>query len=265
MKYSILGCGWLGFPLGKYLVENGHEVKGSTTSPDKIPLFEKEGISPFVLTVENGVHSKALSAFLEADILVIAIPFGRQKEHFEAYQNLAKQIAAAPMEKVVFISSTSVYSDTNDTVTEDAPFEPNPAKQGLLDLENLFLQHPGFQTTVIRFSGLIGGSRNPGNFFKEGRTVQNGLAPINLIHLDDCIRIISLLAKKNCWDTVLNASADSHPTRKEFYTAATLKMGKTPATFLENEDYSYKIISSKKLKSKLDYTFLHDDLMQWLQ
>lgn len=265
MKYSILGCGWLGFPLGKYLVENGHEVKGSTTSPEKTALFKKEGISPFLLTIENGMHTKTLSTFLEADILVIAVPFGRQKEHFEAYQNLAKQMATAPVQKVVFISSTSVYSNTNDTVAEDAPFQPNPAKQGLLDLENLFLQHPGFQTTVIRFSGLIGGNRNPGNFFKEGRTVQNGLAPINLIHLDDCIRIISLLEEKNCWDTILNAAADSHPTRKEFYTAATLKMGKTPATFLENKDYEYKIISSEKLKSKLNYTFVHSDLMKLVQ
>jgi 3-hydroxyisobutyrate dehydrogenase-like beta-hydroxyacid dehydrogenase len=49
MKISILGCGWLGFPLGKYLVEKGHFVKGSTTSESKIALLSKVGIEPFLL------------------------------------------------------------------------------------------------------------------------------------------------------------------------------------------------------------------------
>ena len=35
-KISILGCGWLGLPLAKAIVENGFSVKGSTTSSEKI-------------------------------------------------------------------------------------------------------------------------------------------------------------------------------------------------------------------------------------
>ena len=265
MRYSILGCGWLGFPLGKHLAENGHLVKGSTTSTDKINTFQKENIVPFLLTVENDKNTDNIEAFLDADILVVAIPFGRQKEHFKAYQLLAKQIEASPVQKVVFISSTSVYSNTNAVVFEDAYYNPNPAKQVLVDLEDLFLQHPGFNTTVLRFSGLIGGSRKPGNFFKAGRTVQNGLAPINLIHLDDCINVIETIVAKDCWGEVFNAAADSHPTRKEFYTAATQQLGNTPAVFIENTDFPFKIISNKKLKEKLDYTFIHGDLMQLVQ
>ncbi|MEZ7854793.1 MAG: SDR family NAD(P)-dependent oxidoreductase, partial [Cyclobacteriaceae bacterium] len=29
---SILGCGWLGLPLARQLVQQGHQIKGSTTS-----------------------------------------------------------------------------------------------------------------------------------------------------------------------------------------------------------------------------------------
>jgi len=265
MRFSILGCGWLGFPLGKHLIANGHSVKGSSTSPEKLDFFHSQGITPFLLTIENEQAIENIAAFLDTDILIISVPFGRQKLHFKAYQLLAKQIQASPVQNVIFISSTSVYSNTNAVVFEDAYFDPNPAKQVLVDLEDLFLQHAGFKTTVLRFSGLIGGSRKPGNFFKTGRTVQNGLAPINLIHLDDCIQIIETIVAKDCWGEILNAAADSHPTRKEFYTAATEQKGNTPAVFIENSDFAFKIISNKKLKEKLDYTFIHGDLMQLVQ
>ena len=259
-KYSILGCGWLGLPLAEHFMQNNHTVHGSTTSAEKLALLEDKGIVPFLLRIENNGTPKELENFLMSAVLIISVPFGKQKEHFEAYRKLAMAVQNFPIEKVIFISSTSVYSDTNAVVTEDITFEINPAKKILVDLENLFLQHKGFETTVIRFSGLIGGSRNPGNFFKEGRTVQNGLAPINLIHLEDCIEIIKRVAEGNFGGEIFNAAADSHPTRKEFYTSATIKAGKTPATFVENEDFRYKIISNEKLKKMLGYEFIHGDL-----
>jgi 3-hydroxyisobutyrate dehydrogenase-like beta-hydroxyacid dehydrogenase len=45
-KISILGCGWLGFPLAKALLEKVPH-QWSTTSPDKISILEKAGIHPF--------------------------------------------------------------------------------------------------------------------------------------------------------------------------------------------------------------------------
>jgi len=34
-QISILGCGWLGLPLAKAILENEFSVKGSTTSREK--------------------------------------------------------------------------------------------------------------------------------------------------------------------------------------------------------------------------------------
>ena len=260
-KFSILGCGWLGLPLAQHLIQKKHLVKGSTTSPEKLAFLEKNGITPSIIKIENNKTNSNLTDFLTSDILVIDVPFGKQKENFKAYKQLAFAVENSSIKKIIFISSTSVYSDTNSEVTESATFEINPAKKVLVDLENLFLNHPGFETTILRFSGLIGGTRNPGNFFKEGRIVQNGLAPINLIHLEDCIEIIRRVAEGSFGGEIFNASADTHPTRKEFYTAATLLQNKTPATFIENIEFSYKIISNDKLKRKLNYTFLYSDLM----
>ncbi|WP_139957283.1 Rossmann-fold NAD(P)-binding domain-containing protein [Flavicella sediminum] len=263
MKCSILGCGWLGLPLAKFLKEQNIDVSGSTTSAEKISELKNIGVTPFLLKIENNTIFGAIEEFLQSEILFINIPFGQQKENFEAYKKLALLIEASSIQKVIFISSTSVYSDSNAVVTEDENFEVNPPKQILVDLEHLFLKNPHFKTTVLRFSGLIGGSRNPANFFKEGRLVKNGAAPINLIHLDDCIQIVYKLLQSDVWNTVLNASADTHPTRKEFYTAATLHAGKIPATFLE-ETTSFKIISNEKLKRVLNYEFIHGDLLKMI-
>lgn len=265
MKFSILGCGWLGLPLAKHLVTLNHTVQGSTTTFEKTKELDANGIIPFVLKIENDSSSENLGSFLTADILVIAVPFSQQKNNFKAYENLALAVEKSTIKKVIFISSTSVYSDTNAEVFEDVPFEVNPPKKILVELENLFLNHSGFATNILRFSGLIGGTRQPGNFFKEGRIVQNGLAPINLIHLDDCIKIIKILAEENFEQEIFHASADTHPTRKEFYTAAARLQQKNPATFIENSDFSYKIINSEKLKRKLGYSFIHPNLMELLE
>lgn len=39
-KISVLGCGWLGLPLSKKLIESGFVVKGSTTSSEKLSQLE---------------------------------------------------------------------------------------------------------------------------------------------------------------------------------------------------------------------------------
>jgi 3-hydroxyisobutyrate dehydrogenase-like beta-hydroxyacid dehydrogenase len=50
-QISILGCGWLGLPLAKALLENGFAVKGSTTSQEKLSVLENSGIQPFLIAL----------------------------------------------------------------------------------------------------------------------------------------------------------------------------------------------------------------------
>ena len=120
-------------------MQNNHTVHGSTTSAEKLALLEDKGIVPFLLRIENNGPPKELENFLMSAVLIISVPFGKQKEHFEAYRKLAMAVQNFPIEKVIFISSTSVYSDTNAVVTEDITFEINPAKKILVDLENFYL------------------------------------------------------------------------------------------------------------------------------
>lgn len=261
--FSILGCGWLGLPLAEALVKDDFTVKGSTTTLEKCETLLQKNIQPYILILDEDIEGN-LNHFLQADILLINVPYRKQKTFIPTYKKLVEAIEISTVKHVIFISSTSVYPDVNGSVHEEMEFTVNPAKKELLTLEQLFQNNPNFSTTIIRFAGLIGGSRNPGNFFKEDRVVENALAKVNLIHLEDCIGIIKTIVQKKQWNKVYNAAASTHPTKALYYKKATEQMGKKPATFIE-ELKTYKTICNQKLINELDYKFIYPDLMEALK
>jgi nucleoside-diphosphate-sugar epimerase len=268
-QISILGCGWLGLPLAKSLLENGFLVKGSTTSMEKISILEKVGIEPFLLELsEIGIKGN-MNSFLEnSEILIIDIPpklRGLQKENFVAkIQNLIPFIENSSIEKVVFISSTSVYADDNSTVTENTNPQPETESgKQLLEAEQLLQNNPNFKTTVVRFGGLIGENRHPIHFLAGRQHIENPEAPINLIHLNDCIGIIEeiLLPKfrdqndKLGFGEIVNAVAPFHPTKKEYYTQKAIDLNLPLPEFDDSKPSVGKTISSEKIERVLNYTF----------
>eukprot|EP01136_Pigoraptor_vietnamica_P025247 Opistho-1_new@79037 len=156
MKISILGCGWLGLPLGKYLVENGHEVKGSTTSEIKFPLLQSVGIQPFFLKFSPVVEGEELAEFLQSGTLIICIPprAGKYGEdyHIQQIQSLIPAIKKTSIQSIIYTSSTSVYPDLNREITEEDEVIVSSA---LIKVEEL-LKVLEVQTTILRCGGLMG-------------------------------------------------------------------------------------------------------------
>jgi nucleoside-diphosphate-sugar epimerase len=117
-----LGCGWLGLPLAKDLVSKGHVIKGSTTSESKISNLQSNGIEPFLIDLGSIQSTAEISKFLASEHLIIAIP-PRVKHHNnfkEQIESLISFIESSTIKKVIFISSTSVYPNTNSLVMEVA-------------------------------------------------------------------------------------------------------------------------------------------------
>lgn len=249
-KVSILGCGWLGKPLAISLLEDGFSVKGSTTRKEKLPILESRGIESYLVDITD---LEEFDEFLNSDILIIAIT----SKDIDAFENLIQQIEISNIQKVVFISSTSVYPATNSVVSEENETLNTP----LSAIEDLFRNNSFFETTVLRFAGLFGPDRHPGNWFKNGRTIPQPNGFVNMIHQEDCIEIIHKIIDQNCWSTTLNACSNNHPTRKEFYINARKSLDLDAPVFEEGADLKYKIISSKKLQEVLEYQFIHDDLL----
>ena len=260
-KISILGCGWLGLPLAKSLLEQGISVKGSTTSIEKISILEKAGITPFQISLfEDKIEGK-MDLFLEnSEILIVDIPpklRDDSKENFVGkIKNLIPFIENSTVKKVLFVSSTSVFSDDNSEVTEASI--PNPDTESgkqLLEAEQLLQSNKNFQTTIIRFGGLIGNDRHPIKFLAGRKNIENPDAPINLIHQDDCIGIIETIINLDLWNEIFNAVAPIHPTRKEYYTQKAMELNLPLLEFEEGKISTGKLISSDKIETVLNYKF----------
>lgn len=260
-QISILGCGWLGMPLAKHLLQNGYSIKGSTTTETKLEILKNEGISPFLISLKANELPRNSNAFLEnSEVLIINIPpglRGNSGENFVAkMENFIPFIEKSSVKKVLFVSSTSVYADKNQVVTEETM--PNPETESgkqLLISENLLLNNSNFQTTILRFGGLISEDRHPINFLAGRNNIENPQAPINLIHQQDCIEIVQKIIEKEVWNTVLNAVAPFHPTRKKYYTEKASEQNLAPPQFNENEHSVGKTVSSNKLIQLLNYQF----------
>ncbi len=196
-----------------------------------------------------------IDAFLQADTLIINIT----SKDIDGFQRLLRKIEASPIQAVLFVSSTSVYADKGKLVSEEAGDES--PHHPLVIIENLFRQSGQFRTSIVRFAGLIGGSRHPGRFFRGGKTVKNANAGVNLIHRDDCINILDRIVANDLWGETFNACADTHPGKREFYSQAAKMAGAPLPEFEDSAAASFKIIDNRKLKQVLGYEFLHPDLM----
>jgi nucleoside-diphosphate-sugar epimerase len=251
-KISIFGCGWLGKPLASSLIKQGYNIKGSTTSESKLSEFQEIGINPYLISIDELLEN--ISPFLDSDILIVALP----SKNIEGFRNLISYIEKSSVKKVIFISSTSVYGNSNEIVTEESETQSSP----LATIEMLFKNSTHFETTIIRFAGLFGYNRKPGNFFKDGRKIPNPDGFVNMIHQDDCIQLIEKVIKKNAWSQIFNGCADTHPTRRDFYTKCSLDIGFKKPDFEEVAEIQQKIISNKKSKEILELNYQYGNLLK---
>lgn len=258
---SILGCGWLGLPLARHLLSQGWLVKGSTTSLDKLDVMRHDGIDPFLIDLVQG--DPLPQAFFQTDYLLINVPPTRLMRQVEAYHPFVDAIEESGVSKVIFISSTSVYPSENNTVSERDTDAIADGSNSLLDIERLF-QRASFQTAIVRFGGLVGGTRYPGRFFNSDRPVTGARQPINLIHLVDCIRVIEKVVEKDSFPLVINGVAGTHPTKQEFYSLAAQLAGNDLPEFIE-DDSPYKIVNNQALSALLGIQLKYPDLLEMLR
>jgi len=266
---SILGCGWFGLPLAKSLLSKGYNVKGSTTSATKLKTLKEAEIMPFQIQLNEQEIIGNVSDFLhETDVLIIAIPPGLRKEILSSemtfmnkMKTLIPYIEKSGIQKVLFVSSTSVYGDRFPIVeyTESTQTHPDTESGRQLVLSEKLLQsNIHFKTTVIRFGGLLGEDRHPIKFLAGRTQIENPDGPVNLIQREDCIGIIIKaldFACKDKWGETFNAVAPQHPTRKTYYQKKAQQFNLPLPNFVEDTKSKGKIISSKKVETILDYSF----------
>jgi nucleoside-diphosphate-sugar epimerase len=257
-EVSILGCGWYGLALAKKLVVNGYQVKGSTTTPEKYISLKDHGILPYLVSFQDCDESFD-SEFFDSPTLIICIPPKRnsaeQHTFLSKIEKIAKAASLAQVSHIIFISSTSVYGDLNAGVDENTIPQPDTdSGRAILSAELLLKKIEAFDTTIIRFGGLIGPDRDPGRFFAGKSDIPNGNAPVNLIHLTDCIGVTIKILEDQAFGHIYNACSPEHPRRSFFYTNASIKSGLAEPHF-KDELLNWKQVNSLTITQILNYDF----------
>lgn len=259
---AIAGLGWLGQPLAYRLATLGYTVKGSVTTVEKATLLQQNGFEVYPVEIsEKGIDGEINALLNNSECLIIMVPPGLRKNTGSDYvlkmAHFLEAINKSEVSKIILISSISVYDDSQGKVTEKV--EPKPqtiAGKQLRQVEELFSNSERLQTTIVRFGGLIGGSRNPAKYLAGRKELADGNAPVNLIHREDCINILVKILKEDAFGKVFNAVNPYHPKKADYYIQKAKELGLEPPTFMEADSNEiFKQVDSENLKTVLNYSF----------
>ena len=272
MRALIIGCGYVGLPLGAELVKQGHEVFGlrRTESPD----LKAAGISPLIADVTKPETLAALPKDFDWVVNCVASGGGDAEDYRRLYlqgtRNVVEWLSATSPKKFVYTSSTGVYGQTDGSpVKETSPTEPAVDTAGVLvETEKVLIeaaQQKKFPAVILRSAGIYGPDR--GYLLKqylknEARLEGTGTRILNMIHRDDLIGVIITALKSGRPGEIYNAVDDEPVTQHTFFEWLAGTLGKyLPPSVPEDLEAARKRgttnkkVSNRRLKMELGYQF----------
>jgi nucleoside-diphosphate-sugar epimerase len=273
MRVLIVGCGYVGLPLGAELVRLGHEVFGLRRNILAESELKAAGIQPLFDDVTKLEKLAKLSH--DFDWVVNCVAAGGYAENYrEVYlqgtSNLIEWLATNPPKKFVYTSSTSVYGQNDGSqIKESSPTEPvaDTAKI-LVETEKILLTAVAerqFPAVILRVAGIYGPDR--GHWFKQflkdaAHIEGDGGRFLNMIHRDDLIGCIIAALKNGRAGEIYNAVDDEPVSQLHFFQWLAQAVDKPmPPSEPKNPDaipkrgVTNKRVSNRKLKMELGHRF----------
>ena len=261
-KIAIIGAGWLGKPLARQLLSQDYPLTVSCSHTEKAVSLVVQGIPAVSATLSDEPQGDWASLLSNKDIAICLLPASRGNHSSAPLSVQIEQLLALLKEyqvgKLIFISSTSIYHKTDQTLTETSPLNSSST---VYAAEQLIQQQQEIDCTIIRFAGLISADRNPTRSLSRksnnGHIFDAGESPVNLIHQHDAVGVIEQVIKQQCWGEIFNACCDHHSSRQDFYQQAAKQLGITMPSFTAENSKPHCIIANEKLKQRLNYQFSH--------
>jgi nucleoside-diphosphate-sugar epimerase len=277
MRVLIVGCGYVGLPLGKELARLGHEVFGLRRSALAEAELQAAGITPLHADITRPETLVKLPHDFDWVVNCTASGGGGaddyRKIYLEGNRNLVAWLAKPPLKKFIYTSSTSVYGQNDGSiVTEKSPVEPEaPTSKVLVETETFLLAgaERRFPAVILRVAGIYGPGR--GHWFKqflrgEARIEGDGARWLNMIHRDDLIGIIMSALRKARPGEIFNAADNEPVSQKLFFEwlAAELQRPMPVAVPADAKAWrrrgvTNKRVSNAKLRAELNYKLQFPD------
>ena len=261
-QLGILGCGWLGVPLGLHLKTLGYNIRGSRRSNAGVSDLNDKGINGYEVTLEEN-QSSGIKSFIEKlETLIISIPPGKKSnedDYVTKIQNLLSNVDSTDIKRIIFLSSISVYGPSGGEYDELSPINPvTSAAKAVCNCEGLINISP-IPSIIIRLGGLIGEDRNP-IFQLQNRKIRNPKGRINFIHQYDAVNGIAKLVLNNELKGVFNLVSPHHPIRKEYYINVAQRFG-LPTPHFKSDPAIIRIINASKIIGLTSFRYNVDNLL----
>ena len=274
MRALIVGCGYVGLPLGAELVRLGHEVFGLRRSTGAEAELKSAGITPLTGDITKAETLTQLPASYDWVVNCVSASGGGAEEYRGVYlagmRNLIAWLASTPLKKFVYTSSTSVYGQNDGSLVEEtSPTEPaGETAKILVETEKVLIEaarQRNFPAAILRLAGIYGPGR--GYWFEqylrgEARIEGAGERILNMIHRDDVVGAIIAALKNSRGGEVYNAVDDEPVSQLNFFKWLSSQLGKElPPSVPENPDaarkrgVTNKKVSNRRLKMELGYQF----------
>ena len=278
MRVLIVGCGYVGLPLGAELVRQGHAVFGLRRSIHAVEELRVAGIQPLLADITKPDELKKLPGNFDWVVNCVAAGGGGAENYRQIYlegtRNLIAWLAGSPPQKFVYTSSTSVYGQNDGSVVTEKSAAAPEMETGkvLVETENVLLAAVAdrqFPAVILRVVGIYGPER--GHSFKqflrgEARIEGDGARFLNMIHRDDVVGCIVAALKNGKPGEIYNAVDDAPVSQLDFFKWLAGELKKTlptgiaaDAEGLRKRGVTNKRVSNAKLKAELKYEFQFPD------
>lgn len=276
-KVLIVGAGWLGLPLAKALINKGYDVTATRTTAEGVNELEQADLNAIALNLsELSSEDKQLAVTnqlinLDVETIIGCFPPGFRTGggalYASQWETLCNMAKSASVKKLVMVSSTSVYPDRAEIMTEDMARLPTAkgrddfsAKAIIMLTAEEYVRNSTLDYAIVRCSGLFGPNRHPSRFASKLKSVSDQ-ATANMLHLDDAIGSV-VFALEHIDASVVNATTPRSCDKVTFYRAALRAVGLDTSLNLVNS-VPDKTISSDKLQS-LGYHFKYQSTLDAL-
>ncbi|MDW8307848.1 MAG: SDR family oxidoreductase [Verrucomicrobiales bacterium] len=273
MRVLIVGCGYVGLPLGETLVRRGHEVFGLRRSTVADERLRASGIVPLHADISQPDTLKVLPFGFDWVVHCAATQGGGVEDYQRVYLhgnlNLIEWLGACPPRKFVYTSSTGVYGQNDGSVvTEESPTAPgSPTAQVLVAAEQVLLaaaKEGRLPAVILRVAGIYGPGRGywlrqflSGQARLEGR----GQRVLNMIHRDDLVSAIETALVSGRPGEIYNVVDDEPVCQRDFFQWLASQTGlpmpgaaESETSPLSSRAVTNKRVSNRKLRHELGWT-----------
>ena len=221
-KVFIAGCGYIGERVALLYKESGAKVTCMVRSLEHAAQLESLGFDSVILSLDDPAEYPALS-LSDSEVFYLVPPPGGGISDSRARNFIARISNAEKPSKIIYMSATSVYSETSGgVVTEVSPTTPASAMgKRRLDAEAAFLTY-GLKkkspVIILRVSGIYGPGRLPLMQISQGQPLlrEEESGPSNRIHADDLASICLAAAQHGENGAIFNVS-DGNPSSMTTY------------------------------------------------